>query len=224
MLQQEQPYERFLTHGPSALTNAELLALILRTGAAGQSAVDLAKQILSEKGNGTDSLLALHRLTMGDLLSIKGIGEVKAVKILCLSEIARRLSREQREEGVLFTDPAAVAAYYMEDLRHLTIEKTLLVFLDARMRRIGEEILSVGTAGRAPVSVREIFRRCLEKGCSSLILLHNHPSGDPYPSEQDILITRKIREAGALMEIPLADHIVIGDLRYFSMKQQGVLC
>lgn len=219
----ELPYERFLSHGAQSLTNAELLAVILRTGTTGCDAVRLGQKILSARGNGTDALRSLYALTLQDLLEIPGIGEVKAVKILCLAEISRRLSRERAGERPVFSSPDIIADCYMEEMRHMQKEQARLLHLDNRLALIGEDILSVGTVNCTILSPREVFCKALERGAVYIVLLHNHPSGDPTPSRQDISITRQIVQAGELMEIPLADHIIIGDLCFTSMKALGYL-
>lgn len=220
MHEPELPYERFLQYGAQALTNAELLAIILRTGTGGTSALDLARQIL-EQGNGR--LSALHDLDLKDLTALRGIGTVKAVKILSLAELAARLAREKGEERLVFTSPGSVAACYMERLRHEKREVLLLLMLDTRMALIREEVLTRGTVNAAIVSPRDVFMRALKAGAVNIILLHNHPSGDPSPSRADLAVTDQIRKAGALLDIRLRDHLIIGDLCYYSMKEEGKL-
>lgn len=221
----EMPYERFLKYGGGSLSNAELLAIMLRTGSSGDSALDLAHHILCLKNEDgkEESLLALYHLSLRDLMSVRGIGEVKAVRLLCLTELSRRLSLEKAEEKLVFTDPKSVADYYMESLRHEEREIVLLLLLDNQLRLLREEKLSVGTVNCSLLSPREVFLRALEGGAVSILLLHNHPSGIAAPSDADISITKRIRDLGAELEIPLVDHIIIGDLCYTSMKEAGVL-
>ena len=200
----EMPYERFLKYGGGSLSNAELLAIMLRTGSSGDSALDLAHHILCLKNEGgkEESLLALYHLSLRDLMSVRGIGEVKAVRLLCLTELSD---------------------YYMESLRHEEREIVLLLLLDNQLRLLREEKLSVGTVNCSLLSPREVFLRALEGGAVNILLLHNHPSGIAAPSDADISITKRIRDLGAELEIPLVDHIIIGDLCYTSMKEAGVL-
>ena len=220
MHEPEMPYERFLEKGAGSLTNAELLAIILRTGTGGRSAVDLARQIL-DRGGGR--LSALHDLDLKDLLEIRGIGTVKAVKVLSLAELSLRLSREKAERTLVFHSPASVAEYYMEKLRHEPREVLCLLLLDNRMALIREEILSRGTVNATLISPRDIYIRALKGGAVNIMLLHNHPSGDPSPSRADLLVTDQVRKAGELLDIRLRDHIIIGDLTYYSMKEEGRL-
>jgi DNA repair protein RadC len=220
---QELPYERFLACGPGSLTNAELLAVILRTGTANVSATELARQVLTSRDPDNTGLSVLYDLTMKDLLAMKGIGEVKAVKLLCLSELSRRISMEKASEKLSFFCPEAVSDYYMELLRHEKQEKTFLLLLDNKMALIREILLTIGTVNSTLLSPRDIYIRALREGAVSIILLHNHPSGDPTPSRMDIEMTNQIWMAGRLLDIELADHLIIGDNCYVSMRESGYL-
>lgn len=220
---QEMPYERFLSCGAGSLTNAELLAIILRTGTREKSATQLSREILAFYDTGATDLSALHRLTREDLMSIPGIGEVKAVKILSLAEISRRLVREQAARRLVFSSPASVADYYMEDLRHLETETAILVLLDNKLALLKEETLSLGTVNCTLLSPREIFLRALRWGAVNIMLLHNHPSGDPTPSRMDLEVTERISRVGKLLGIHLIDHLVIGDLSYTSLREYGCI-
>ena len=217
------PYERFSAYGPGSLTNAELLALILRTGTRSLSATQLADQILKLKDPDNSSFKVLFELSMEDLLAVRGIGEVKAVKILCLSEIARRIGQDQARKKLSFQNPSSVADYYMESLRHKDQEHCILMMLDNRLSLIRDEILYIGTANLTVVSSRDIYRKALQAGAVRIMLIHNHPSGDPTPSRQDIEISEKIREAGELLDIELLDHLIIGDGCYSSLREAGYI-
>ncbi|MBO5564088.1 MAG: DNA repair protein RadC [Lachnospiraceae bacterium] len=221
--QAELPYERFLKHGAGSLTNAELLAIVLRTGTNRESATDLGRKILQIRDEHSTALSVLHDLTMEDLIEIDGIGEVKAVKILCLAELSKRMVSEKAGERQQFTKAPVVADCYMEKLRHEPHEKAYLLFLDNKLSLIAEEILSIGTVNRTLLDPREIYLRALRKKAVSILLLHNHPSGDPTPSADDIAVTKRVAKAGEIIGIPLIDHIVIGDGRYCSMKESGHL-
>lgn len=223
MRREEMPYERFLSCGASSLTNAELLAIILRTGTREKNAVQLSRDILGFFEEGASELSALHRLTLQDLKTIPGIGEVKAVKILSLAEISRRLVREHTASRLVFSSPSAVADYYMEQLRHLETETAVLVMLDNRMALLREEVLSLGTVNCTLLSPREIFLRALRCGAVNIMLLHNHPSGDPTPSGMDKEITERICRAGQILGIQLIDHLIIGDLCYTSLREYGCI-
>ena len=207
------PYERFLSCGASSLTNAELLAIILRTGTKEKNATQLSREILGFFEEGSTDLSALHRMTLEDLKSIPGIGEVKAVKILSLAEISRRLVRERAASRLVFSSPSAVADYYM----------AVLVLLDNKMALLREEVLSLGTVNCTLLSPREIFLRALRWGAVNIMLLHNHPSGDPTPSGMDKEITERICKAGQILGIQLIDHLIIGDLSFTSLRECGCI-
>lgn len=220
----EMPYERFLSHGRESLSNAELLAVLLRSGTKGEPVLALAKRILSLHDGDGDSLAVLHRLSMEELRSLPGIGRVKAIQIQCLLELSKRLAAEAARGGRLVCeDPAQVAACYMESLRHETQERVMLLLLDARHAVIREETLTIGTVNASLCSPRDVFIRSLQAGASAVLVMHNHPSGDPSPSGEDIRLTRRLSEVGDLLEIPLLDHIIVGDRCYYSMKEAGQL-
>ena len=219
----EMPYERFLSCGAGSLTNAELLGIIIRTGTKGVSAVDLARKILSIHDPNAESLSALKQLTMEELRTVSGIGEVKAVKLLCLSEIARRIVREKIHRNTRLQSPGEIADYFMEEMRHLDTERTVVLHLGSKMEVLGEDILTIGTVNGALISPREIYIKALERHAVQIVLIHNHPSGDPAPSGYDIESTKVIQKAGEMLGIRLTDHIVIGDLNYCSFKEMGLL-
>ncbi len=217
------PYEKFKKYGSGALTEAELLAIILRTGTRNCPALNLAHKILSLAGRGKEGLNSLHHISLNELMEIPGIGEVKAIKVKCIAELAMRMARERAASALQFDTPGTVADYYMEKMRHKEKEIVLLLILDNKLKLIEEYMVSVGTAKASLLSAREIFIQAIRSRACYLMLLHNHPSGDPKPSSADITITQKIKEAGELMEIPLIDHIIMGDGCYISFKEEHLL-
>ncbi len=219
----EMPYERFDKYGAAALTNAELLAIILRTGTQGESATELARRVLSLRDNENQSLSVLYGLTQQELSSVKGIGAVKATKLLCITEIVKRMVKECRAKSPEFTSPGEIAGFFMEEMRHDGREKIILLSFDNRMRLTGQEVLSVGTANMALLSPREVFVSALRSGALRIVLIHNHPSGDPTPSREDIEITKQLEKLGELMGVQLTDHIIIGDNCFTSMRQEKIL-
>lgn len=219
----ELPYEKFMCYGAETLSEEELLAIILRTGTPGCSARELAGKVLSLSKGREEGLNALHHLSLQELMGIPGIGEVKAVKLKCIAELAVRMAKQRAGHGVRFTAPDTVAEYYMESLRHEEKEKILLILLDNKLGFIEDYVLSVGTVNASLLSARDVFIRALGCRASNLMLLHNHPSGDPWPGSADIAVTQKIKQAGELMDIPLIDHIIVGDKRYVSMKEEKFL-
>ncbi len=219
---EDRPYEKCVEYGASILSNAELLAVLLRTGTKGSSALDLAQHLLGTEC-GDDGILNIHSFTLEKLKAIKGIGTVKAVQILCLSELAKRLAKANAKEGLVFNRPPTIARYYMEDMRHQKQENLKLLMLNTKSKLLGEKEISKGTVNAAIVSPREIFIESLEKKAVAIILIHNHPSGDPSPSENDVLLTKRIQEAGKLIGIELLDHIIIGNNCYISFAEEKLL-
>ncbi len=217
------PYERFLKYGAKSLTDTELLAIILRTGTKDKNALELAGDILHLQENMQGKLVGLHQLSLAQLKSIPGIGEVKAIKLKAIGELALRMARQSIREKPKFDSPDKLAEYYMESMRHYTTECVLLVMLDNKGHMLGEQIISKGTVNASLISPREIFILALKFDASSIILIHNHPSGDPIPSKADRQITRQVYECSKLMNIPLIDHIIIGDHTYSSFKELGLI-
>ena len=220
---QEFPYERFESMGPQALTDAELIAIILRTGTVGEDALALAHKVLSLKSGSKEGILALNMVPIEELTKIKGIGKVKAIRLKCVAEICARMQMRHHEQTVSFADPASVAAYYMERLRHLETEHIYLILTDNKNRFMKEILISKGTVNMSVLSVREIFIEALRYQAVNILLLHNHPSGDATPSRQDIMMTGQILDASRLLNIPLLDHIIIGDNTFTSLKEKGYL-
>lgn len=218
----ERPYEKCETYGPASLSDAELLAVILRTGTKSLRVIDLAVSVLNYSTN-NPGLKGLNYLTMKELTQIPGIGRVKAIELLCLTEITKRMSRELHKESLKFVTPQSISDYYMQDLRHLSREKVLLIMLDSKSRIISDMVMSSGTINASIMPVREVLIQALKEEAVNLILLHNHPSGDPSPSSEDIRVTKRMKEACNLIGLTLMDHIIIGDNRYISLKEQGLL-
>lgn len=216
------PYEKFLKHGAASLTDAELLAIIIRTGTRNASALSIAQQILN-RFEQNRQLNSLHHITMQELMGIDGIGEVKAVKIKCIAELSTRMAKQHAAQTLDFKMPSSIADYYMEQMRHEEVEKVLLLLLDTKLHLMEEYLLSKGTVNASLLSVREVFRHALRAGACKIVLLHNHPSGNCSPSMEDLSITKKIIEAGKLMEIPLLDHLIVGDGCYLSLKEHGYI-
>lgn len=219
---EERPYEKCMEQGPDSLTNAELLAILLRTGTKGQNVLELARYLLGPEC-GNEGLLNIHYFTLEQLRKIKGIGGVKAVQILCLSELAKRLAKTAAKEGMIMNEPSTIAAYYIEDMRHKKQEHMKVLMLNAKSKFLGEKDISKGTVNASLVSPRELFIEALEKNAVSIILLHNHPSGDPTPSQNDLLVTKRVQNAGALIGIDLLDHIIIGNNCYISFAEENLL-
>lgn len=218
----EQPYEKALEFGVESLSDAELLALILRTGAKNFSVRDLAEQVLTL--GDPPGLRGLLHHTMPDYKEIRGIGNVKALQLAAIGELSRRIWKAARTgEEFCCSHPAVIADYFMEDMRHMEQEHLKLLILNTKNVLLKAVDISKGTANASIATPREIFIEALRYRGTAVILLHNHPSGDASPSNEDCLFTRRVEEAGKLMGIPLLDHIIIGDTSYVSLKERGIL-
>lgn len=219
----DQPYEKFMRFGAGSMTESELLAIILRTGTKDKNALELAKEVLGLARYPRSGLLGLYDVSLEELQEIKGIGLVKAVKLKCLAELSMRINTARAEVGLCFHDSQTVAAYFMEKLRHRATECVVLVCLDAKGQLIMEKKISDGSVKMSLISPREIFLEALQCKAVNILLVHNHPSGDPTPSMADRKLTENIQELGEKMDIPLLDHIIIGDKRYTSFKELSYL-
>lgn len=231
----ELPYEKFLQKGAESLSDAELLAILLRTGPkpapdAPQAhrdcpALGLAEAVLALPKGARSGLAGLDRLSVPQLMEVKGIGQIKAVRICCLSELARRFSLGQRRTLPAFPSPEAAAAYCrpLVEGERGQVENVLLLLLDGKGRLLHEGVLTVGTVNLSLISPREIFLQALKYQAVHFLLLHNHPSGDVSPSREDAEITERLSELGRLMGIGLLDHIILGDGDWFSFRKAGLL-
>lgn len=219
----DRPYEKALRSGIQTLSDSELLAVLLRSGTAGKDVLTLARQILN-LGEEPDRLGGLMHHSYADYIACQGIGKVKAIQLLAIGELSKRIWRGRvLDRSTVFSESSVCASYYMEEMRHLEQEELRAAFLDTRLRLMREETISRGTVNASLISVREIMISALRHRAVHMILVHNHPSGDPSPSREDMEVTRRTAEAGALIGITLADHIIIGDHSYYSFKEWGTL-
>lgn len=217
------PYEKFEKNGAYALSDSDLLAVILRTGSRDSNVLDTAFKLMNLPKLQKYGLPGILRVTKEDLLKIPGIGKVKAAQLLCIAEISKRIRAYSAPENKVFLNAKDVSDFYMEDMRNLLRERVVAVFLDSKSRRICDEIISIGTVNLSVLCPRELFSSALLNNAVSIILLHNHPSGDPSPSREDKSITLRLKKASEVLEIPITDHIIIGDNRYFSFRENGLL-
>ena len=217
------PYEKFIRFGPDALTEGELLAIILRTGTHTKSALEIAEEILSLSDSPRTGLLGLYDVPLERLMQIKGVGEVKAVKIKCIAELAMRINITNAKSGLIISKPETIANYFMEKLRHQRKECVILACLDGKGQILKEILLSSGSVNMSLISPREVFLEALRNDAVNVILIHNHPSGDPSPSEADIQSTKRVFDMGHLLDVLLLDHIIIGDNCYFSFREYGFI-
>lgn len=218
----ERPYEKAAEWGVESLSDAELLSVILRTGTKDISARDLAEEIL-KLGNPSGLPGLLHH-SLPDYREVRGIGRVKAIQLASIGELSKRIWKSARSGDELScTHPAIIADYFMEEMRHMEQEHLKLLILNTKNILIKDVDISKGTVNASLATPRELFIEALRYRGSAIILLHNHPSGDASPSPEDCLFTRRVKEAGNLMGIPLLDHIIIGDTSYVSLKERGIL-
>ena len=217
----ERPYEKAEIEGVERLSDKELLTVLIRSGTKTKRADEVALTILEHCGN--NGLQALWDMDMEELKTFSGIGKVKAIQFLCVCEIARRMARGKKLYGIKITSPEDVVTYYTAQLKYEQRECLLLLILDSKNRVLSEELLSIGTINASIADPREIFLSALRKNGVSILLLHNHPSGDPTPSKEDIVTTSRIVEAGKLLGISLHDHIIIGQNSYISLRAEGYL-
>lgn len=216
---EERPQEKLLRRGAGELSVRELLALVLRTGMGRRPALILADQLLLRTGG----LRRLAAATPEDLCQIPGIGLAKATQVLAGMELGRRLLALGPEERRPLRSPGDAATLMMPEMRFLAKEHFRVLLLDAKNRVFGSELVSIGTLNTSLVHPRELFRRAIQASAAAVILVHNHPSGDPTPSAEDLQLTRRLVEAGRLLGIEILDHLIIGDNRYVSLKERALL-
>lgn len=224
MPEAERPYEKCIREGESSLSDSELLAVILRCGTRGSSSLALANEILSHMNlTSYPGLLGIIHSSLPELQKIHGIGTVKAVQLKCIGELAKRIASTAAKANLNFQHPDSIAAYYMEKLRHQEQELMICMMLDNQNHLLGDSVLSKGTVNATLITPREVFVEAVRYHAVNLILLHNHPGGNPSPSRCDREVTERIFQAGELLGIHLLDHIIIGDQRYISFKEEGLL-
>jgi DNA repair protein RadC len=220
---QDRPRERLVSYGADKLSNAELIAILLRTGMKGMSAIHIAEQLLRQSG----SLENLARAPLEELRKVKGIGRDKAVTLKAAFTLARKMAEELRHESPLLDTPERIAELLREDHRHASAETFQVVLLNTRRRLIKVETLSQGTLDTILVHPRDVFRSAITANAAAVIIVHNHPSGDPSPSEADIKVTRDLIRAGQLLKIEVIDHVILGRAtserpkEYASLRELG---
>ena len=218
--EEERPIEKLLMNGPETLSNAELLAIILRTGTRGENIISLSTRILSEF-NGLDGLLEAG---LNEITSIKGIKNIKASQIMAIGELVRRINMLNLvKERKSIVSPSDIAEVVMKEMVFLKQEVLKLIMLDTKNNIVGIKDVFKGSLNTSIVHPREIFKEALKKSSSSIIICHNHPSGDPTPSKEDINITIRLKECGKIMGIDLLDHLIIGNNKYISLKEKGII-
>lgn len=217
----ERPRERLLSEGAASLSNTELLAVLLRTGVKNDSALRVAEKVLAlykERG-----LAAITQMSAKELSSIKGVGMAKAATILAAVELGRRLALKAAEARTVVHGPADAASYVMPRFRFERREHFAVLLLNAKNHILALKTISVGTLTSSVVHPREVFQAAIEQSAASVILVHNHPSGDPAPSGEDLAVTRRMVEAGGIMDIPVLDHVIVGYDKFISLKEEGMI-
>lgn len=213
------PRERLLKEGAEVLSDIEILAILLRTGSREATALDLASLIMLR----FKSLRQLLGATIEELGEIKGVGPAKACQIKAALELARRTAKYSDQPRPVIKSPDDAAALVMEEMRHFDREHFRAILLNTKNQVIGTDKVSVGTLNSSVVHPRELFRNAIKRGAASVILLHNHPSGDPTPSREDKDITQRVIEVGNIIGIEVLDHIIIGDNKFISLKAHGLI-
>ncbi|WP_026475939.1 RadC family protein [Alkaliphilus transvaalensis] len=220
MPQDERPREKLLKYGVRKLSNAELLAILLSTGTKDQSALGLAENILSFSQEG---LRFLTDGTVEELSQIKGIGLAKSSQLIAAVELGKRIALATKANNYKIKGPDDVSNLLMEEMRYLKKEHFNIILLNTKNEVIAVENISIGSLNASIVHPREVFVRAIKRSSSSIILAHNHPSGDPRPSNEDIKITQRLQEAGKLIGITVLDHIIVGDGNYYSLKENDLM-
>lgn len=215
----ERPQERLLRYGPEVLSNAELLAIILRTGTANENVINLSSRIL----NHSQGLNGLLSLSMTEIMSLKGIGKCKASQIMALGELSKRFKSYKSGDLYIIKQPKDVANLIMEEMRYLKEEHLKVIMLNTKNMVIYIKEVSVGSLNSSIVHPREVFSEAVKRNSASIIVCHNHPSGDPTPSREDINITERLKDCGKLLGIDLLDHLIIGNGSYVSLKEKCIL-
>ncbi|MGC9523319.1 MAG: RadC family protein [Anaerolineae bacterium] len=215
---EERPRERLARVGAQALSTAELLAIILRVGVDGENVLTMASRILAN----FDGLAGLARADFAQLAAERGLGPAKTAQILAALELGRRMMAESPEERWQIRAPSDAAHILIPLIGHREAEHFVILYLDTRNRVTAREILYKGSLNTSLVRIGEVFRGAVRRNCAAVIVAHNHPSGDPNPSPEDVALTRRLVEAGNLLEIPVLDHLVIGENRYVSLRERAL--
>jgi DNA repair protein RadC len=215
---EERPRERLSRLGPQALKDDELLAILLRVGVQGENAVQVGQRLLREFGG----LAGLHQASIHELCALKGLGTAKAAQIKAAIELGRRLSVLSPEDRPAIHSPADAAALVSYEMAALEQEELRVILLDVRNRVLQVQSVYRGSLNSSQVRVGELFKEAIRRNAANIIVVHNHPSGDPTPSPEDVALTRAVVQAGQLLDVTVLDHLIIGRGRYVSLKERGL--
>lgn len=216
---QDRPRERLLKLGPSHLSNQEILAILLGSGTKAESVMDLSNRLLMH----FEGIKLLADATIEELTAIKGIGPAKGALILAALEIGKRMNEYKPSERYIIKSPEDGADFVMEEMRILNQEHFVVLFLNTKNQVIHRQTVFIGGLNSSIVHPREVFREAVKRSAASIICAHNHPSGDPTPSQEDIHVTRRLVESGKMIGIELLDHLIIGDRKFISLKEKGYI-
>ena len=214
----ERPRERLAALGASSLSTAELLAILLRVGVAGENAVQVGQRLLKEFG----SITGLYRAPFGEVCNQRGVGQAKAAQIKAAIELGNRMTMEKSTSRPVINSPEDAAALVRFEMSLLEQEELRSLLLDTRNRVIASQIIYRGSLNSSHIRVGELFRDAIRISAAALIVVHNHPSGDPTPSPEDIAVTRAIIQAGNLLDVKVLDHLIIGNGQFVSLKERGL--
>ena len=216
--QSDRPRERLEKLGAKSLSDAELLAILIRAGIPGENAVQVGQRLIKEFGG----LYGIHRADFEDVCQLKGIGPAKAAQIKAAIELGRRMARENLDEQPAIHSPQDAADLLLYEMSALEQEEVRVILLDTRNRVLKIDFIYRGSLNTSNIRIGELFKAALKRSAASIIVVHNHPSGDPSPSPDDIAITRAIIQAGKLLDLEVLDHLVIGRGRFVSLKERGM--
>lgn len=217
--QDERPRERFVQNGPQSLSNHELVAILLRSGTKDESVLQLSNRLLTQ----FEGLRLLKDASLDEITSIKGIGTAKAIQLLAAVEIGRRISNLSYEDRYIIRSPEDGANYVMNDMRFLSQEHFVCLYLNTKNQVLHKQTVFIGSLNASIVHPREVFKEAFRRSAASIICVHNHPSGDPSPSREDIEVTKRLFECGKIIGIDVLDHLIIGENKFVSLKEKGYL-
>ena len=215
----DKPRERLMNYGPDKLTNQELLGIIINTGNREESSITVANRIIKDM----KTIRELRGLTYQELISVKGIGEAKAVTILAVIELAIRMHTHSLEEDIYIKSPDDVSDLLMEKMRYYQQEHFVVLYLSTKNMVIHQETMFKGSLNTSIVHPREVYKEAVKRSAAAIICVHNHPSGDPSPSREDIEVTRRLHECGEMIGVDFLDHIIIGSGKYISLKEMNFI-
>ncbi|WP_434122264.1 RadC family protein [Salinicoccus roseus] len=215
----DRPRERLMNYGPDKLTNQELLGIIINTGNREESSITVANRIIKDM----KTIRELRGLTYQELISVKGIGEAKAITILAVIELAIRMHTHSLEEDIFIKSPDDVSNLLMEKMRYYQQEHFVVLYLSTKNMVIHQETMFKGSLNTSIVHPREVYKEAVKRSAAAIICVHNHPSGDPSPSREDIEVTKRLHECGEMIGVDFLDHIIIGSGKYISLKEMNFI-